>query len=569
MLASASRRVVVHQQLLPKSCLCGRLLQYSSRQDQTWWDEELDRRRRGNKVGRQEAVKQEERQAGIQLEAQRRPERQEIQQSAAEMQLFASAESQRPPWAVILLLLASGGLTAAATALWAKVSHSQSLEELQEELQNFCWVISGCSVSLPQLQAGEVHRLFAASLLRAGERPARLLADTILFFCCGTLLERLYGSTFLLQLILGSTVFSNVSALYLHQHFVAPSGDPPGSISSSSAAVVTLGTFCALRHGRWAAWRGVPVPISWLMAPVLELEESWPSPKGQPRPPQPPQKSQIAVASEARCLELQKSTPTHCKQVSKAFASQCSSSKEKRRAQAQEYRIPPPKTRMDAANAPPSITEAQKAASIERGGYLYATIDFTPAVQNAPWSTEAPAQYDYQTKSDISVTRSKTLPRGWELVKGPPGDDIKELIKIHPWGTHLLVTEGGNAYWTHAGDNPGAMEAIWDYDKYPGRYQLKPRYGRVSSWHGNFFIRLPTSRLHELTFMTLLFTGIQRSIALAACLAVEDAARSNFRPPAQDIVSWRIDLEITAEEDPPAAPEATVLADAVGALLGA
>ena len=116
-----------------------------------------------------------------------------------------------------------------------------------------------------------------------------------------------------------------------------------------------------------------------------------------------------------------------------------------------------------------------QAASIERGGYLYATIDFTPAVQNAPWSTEAPAQYDYQslgvpmplsavisclnvasevcrslviasaqfqptlwslnrnpsesiwkleshlparTKSDISVTRSKTLPRGWELVKG-------------------------------------------------------------------------------------------------------------------------------------------------------
>lgn len=358
MLASASRRVVVHQQLLPKSCLCGRPLQYSSRQDQTWWDEELDRRRRGNKVGRQEAVKQEERKAGIQLEAQRRPERQEIQQSAAEMQLFASAESQRPPWAVMFLLLASGGLTAAATALWAKVSQSQSLEELQEELQNFCWVISGCSVSLPQLQAGEVHRLFAASLLRAGERPARLLADTILFFCCGTLLERLYGSTFLLQLILGSTVFSNVSALYLHQHFLAPSGDPPGSISSSSAAVVTLGTFCALRHGRWAAWRGVPVPISWLMAPVL-----------------------VADLSLARA-------------------------------------------------------------------YLH----------------------------DLAVYRA----------------EAKE------------VAQG---------------------------------------------------------------SGIQRSIALAACLAVEDAARRNFRPPAQDIVSWRIDLEITAEEDPPAAPEATVLADAVGALL--
>ena len=30
---------------------------------------------------------------------------------------------------------------------------------------------------------------------------------------------------------------------------------------------------------------------------------------------------------------------------------------------------------------------------------------------------------------------------------------------------------------------------------------------------------------------------------------LQDAARSNFRPPAQDIVSWRIDLEITAEEE--------------------
>eukprot|EP00439_Symbiodinium_sp_Y106_P077363 s1148_g16.t1 len=368
MLASASRRVVVHQQLLPKSCLCGRPLRYSSRQDQAWWDEELDRRRRGTKVGRQEAVKQDERKTGIQLEAQRRPERQEIQQSAAEMQLFASAESQRPPWAVIFLLLASGGLTAAATALWAKVSQSQSLEELQEELQNFCWVISGCSVSLPQLQAGEVHRLLAASLLRAGERPARLLTDTVLFFCCGTLLERLYGSTFLLQLILGSTVFSNVAALYLHQHLVAPSGDPAGSISSSSAAVVTLGTFCALRHGRWAAWRGVPVPISWLMAPVL-----------------------VADLSLARA-------------------------------------------------------------------YLH---DF--------------ALYRAEAK-EAEAAQAEAIAQG---------------------------------------------------------------------------------------------SGIQRSIALAACLAVEDAARSHFRPPAQDIVCWRIDLEITADEDPPALPEATVLADAVGAFLGA
>ncbi|CAE7413867.1 rlmI, partial [Symbiodinium pilosum] len=200
--------------------------------------------------------------------------RSDLQSTALDMQLFASAESRSIPWVVMLLLVASAGVTSAVATLWAQVSRSQSLEELQEQLQRFCFVVSGCSLTWPQLQAGELQRLFTVSLLRAGDQSARLLTDVSIFVCCGTLLERLYGSTFLLQLILSSTVLSNVFALCIHQHFTAPSGDCAGRISSSSAAVVTLGTFCALQHGRWAAWRGVPVPIAWLMAPILVADLS-------------------------------------------------------------------------------------------------------------------------------------------------------------------------------------------------------------------------------------------------------------------------------------------------------
>lgn len=143
------------------------------------------------------------------------------------------------------------------------------------------------------------------------------------------------------------------------------------------------------------------------------------------------------------------------------------------------------------AEAIEEITQEQRAASIQHDGYLYATIDFTPAVQSPPWPTDPPEKYDSSAiKTDISCTRHKTLPKGWELVPFPPSDEVKQkVIKIYPWGTHLLVLEGGNSYWTAKGDNPGAMEAIWDYDKYPGKFALKPKFGARSSWHGTFFIR--------------------------------------------------------------------------------
>lgn len=137
------------------------------------------------------------------------------------------------------------------------------------------------------------------------------------------------------------------------------------------------------------------------------------------------------------------------------------------------------------------ILPEQRAASIECEGYLYATIDFTNPVESPPWSTTPPEKYDsFQAKTDINVTRLKTLPKGWELVTSPPEDHVREkVIKIYPWATHLLVLEGGNAYWTAKGDNPGTMEAIWDYEKHPGKYALKPRFGARSTWHARFLIK--------------------------------------------------------------------------------
>eukprot|EP00931_Biecheleriopsis_adriatica_P118400 TRINITY_DN93816_c0_g1_i1.p1 TRINITY_DN93816_c0_g1~~TRINITY_DN93816_c0_g1_i1.p1 ORF type:complete len:254 (-),score=27.14 TRINITY_DN93816_c0_g1_i1:72-785(-) len=160
-----------------------------------------------------------------------------------------------------------------------------------------------------------------------------------------------------------------------------------------------------------------------------------------------------------------------------------------------EYRIPPPKRRTsdDASNK--LITPEMRAASIECEGWLYATIDFTPPTQSPPWTTTPPKSYNaWYVKTDASVIKNKTLPKGWELVTSPPEDVVKDkVIKPFPWGTHLLVLEGGNSYWTHGGDNPGTMETIWDYDKYPGRFALKAKHGRLAPLHGNFFIKIKDS----------------------------------------------------------------------------
>eukprot|EP00931_Biecheleriopsis_adriatica_P079180 TRINITY_DN5258_c0_g1_i1.p1 TRINITY_DN5258_c0_g1~~TRINITY_DN5258_c0_g1_i1.p1 ORF type:complete len:344 (+),score=36.33 TRINITY_DN5258_c0_g1_i1:59-1090(+) len=158
------------------------------------------------------------------------------------------------------------------------------------------------------------------------------------------------------------------------------------------------------------------------------------------------------------------------------------------------YRIPPPKRRTtqdpnDKSVNP--ITAEQRANCIEHDGYLYATIDFSSPYENPPWAMKfLEKNYDGSDVSDPSVTRQRVIPKDWHLVPSPAEDSLKEkVIKLYPWGTHLLVLEGGHSYNTAKGDNPGMLESLWDFTKYPGTVALSQKKGSRASHHGNFLIR--------------------------------------------------------------------------------
>mmetsp|Transcript_132920 Transcript_132920/g.265246 ORF Transcript_132920/g.265246 Transcript_132920/m.265246 type:complete len:499 (+) Transcript_132920:42-1538(+) len=210
--------------------------------------------------------------------------KEQVANEAEAMRLFAYPASRRLPWATLLFLATSGGLTLAASAFWhLVVCGAQTVEELQPLLACFVWGVGACSVSKDQLAAGELHKLLTASLLHAGEQPTRLLADTAMLGCCGTLLERLHGSTFVLALGLGTTVLSNSLGLFMHSNMATvrglhgadpASGRSTASVASSSGGIVAIGTYCAVRYGRWAAWRGLPLPAAWVLAPVVAADMS-------------------------------------------------------------------------------------------------------------------------------------------------------------------------------------------------------------------------------------------------------------------------------------------------------
>jgi len=210
--------------------------------------------------------------------------KEQVANDAEAMRLFAYPASRRLPWATLLLLAASGGMTLAASAFWhLAVCGARTVDELQPLLAFFVWGVGACSVSKDQLAAGELHRLFTASLLHAGEQPARVLADTALLGCCGTLLERLHGSMFVLALGLGTTVLSNGLGLFMHSNMATvrelhgtdpTSGRSTASIASTSGGIVAIGVHCAVRYGRWAAWRGLPLPVAWVLAPVVAADMS-------------------------------------------------------------------------------------------------------------------------------------------------------------------------------------------------------------------------------------------------------------------------------------------------------
>jgi len=260
------------------------------------WDEVLERRRRERIQGlRQpppppqgEEVEQSPPQERRDAEAEANM-RQEVDKGAQALQLFAYPRNRRCPWATLSLLLMSGCLTATAAFYWNWfVRRAETLEELEPRVSMFAWALGMCSVSSDDLARAEVHRLLLTSLLHAEETPARILLNAAILVCCGTLLERLHGPVFVLTFTVVATVASNVLALVAHRRFTELSPQrcglrdqklmsipsPAPSVTSTSGGVVGLGALCWLRYARWAVWPGVPVPIAWLMAPLLVADAS-------------------------------------------------------------------------------------------------------------------------------------------------------------------------------------------------------------------------------------------------------------------------------------------------------
>ncbi|CAE8596160.1 unnamed protein product [Polarella glacialis] len=141
---------------------------------------------------------------------------------------------------------------------------------------------------------------------------------------------------------------------------------------------------------------------------------------------------------------------------------------------------------------PPSgPTEEQRKNSIEHNGNLYATIAFTSPTELPPWGWEVPHQYDTRGRTDPQVTLGNPLPPGWKLATAD--DEIKlKVIKPFPWGTHLLVTDGGKTYHTSKSKKPGEIEMLWDIERATGGgYKLAYKNGSLAFWHARILIECP------------------------------------------------------------------------------
>lgn len=251
------------------------------------WDELLEKRRRERLEGGGARPKQEPAKPashpvssheGLELELDAAA-RAELESNARQLQLFAYPADRRWPWAVMCLMAASGSFTLGMAMYWKRrVCAAPSLEELQPRVQAFADALGACTVSRDGLLRGELHRLLLASILQAGNAPARVLTDASILVCCGTLVERLHGPGFLLSLVGGSAIMCNGLALLAHERCASHAArsscakehsSAEVSITSTSGGVVALGVFCGLRYGRWALWPGLPVPVAWILAPLL------------------------------------------------------------------------------------------------------------------------------------------------------------------------------------------------------------------------------------------------------------------------------------------------------------
>jgi len=206
-------------------------------------------------------------------------EREAIGRDAAALELFVYPQNRTFPLATVCLLATSGGLTAAAALYWHfGVCRSRPSEDLCPSVRRLTNAIDMCSATSTDVANGEVHRLLLASLLRAGEQPARTIADASVLLCCGTLFERLHGPTAVTAFVVGMTVCSNLLGLVANRYMLesTPKAEATSNtgLSSTAGGIVALGAWCSMRHGRWAALPGLPLPISWLMAPILMADLS-------------------------------------------------------------------------------------------------------------------------------------------------------------------------------------------------------------------------------------------------------------------------------------------------------
>jgi len=139
----------------------------------------------------------------------------------------------------------------------------------------------------------------------------------------------------------------------------------------------------------------------------------------------------------------------------------------------------------------PGATPEQIKNSIELNGKYYATIAFTSPLELPPWGYEVPRPYDNRRRTDPSVTLGNPLPPGWQLAVAD--DEVKaQVIKPFPWGTHLIVVEGGKTYHTSKSKFPGELEMLWDIERATGGgYKLAYKNGALSFWHVRILIECP------------------------------------------------------------------------------
>jgi len=135
-----------------------------------------------------------------------------------------------------------------------------------------------------------------------------------------------------------------------------------------------------------------------------------------------------------------------------------------------------------------------KAASITHGGFLYATLCFTPPNTPCEHPAEVPRSYDGKRCTDESVLQWHNVPNGWKQVPSDVDDEVKEkVLGGYDWGTHLLVMEDGKAYATtgcQGKGKPGQLQMIWEAEKAPGRMKLQRLGGSQSYWYGKLFMRV-------------------------------------------------------------------------------